>query len=343
MPKTTPPVATSARPDAGQTQFLDVVTRDEATARFREHLQLAPLGHEVVLLRDALHRVLAEDVLAEVDVPGFDRSNVDGFAVQARDTFGAMEETPRSVRTNAEVLAPGIVPDTAVVSGFATPIATGGMLPRGADAVLMVEHSDLVASATGPRMEIRRPLTAGENVSYAGTDIARGETVLRAGQQLTSREIGVLAALGASEVPVFRRPRVAIFSTGDEIVAPGNPLRPGAVYDSNAAIIGAAVEELGGAPVYLGVVPDDEAALARTLAQGLESDIVVLSGGTSKGAGDLSYRVVHRCAIRASSPTASRSSPASRSASPSPAASPSSSCRGFPRRRSSRSTSSWHR
>ncbi|MEO8508020.1 MAG: molybdopterin biosynthesis protein [Betaproteobacteria bacterium] len=293
MPKNTPPVATGTRPDAGQTQFLDVVTRDEATARFREHLLLAPLGREVVPLRDALHRVLAEDVLADVDVPGFDRSNVDGFAVQAKDTFGAMEETPRSVRTNAEVLAPGVVPDTAVVSGFATSIATGGMLPRGADAVLMVEHSDLVASATGPLMEIRRPLTAGENVSYAGTDIARGETVLRAGQQLTSREIGVLAALGASEVPVFRKPRVAIFSTGNEIVAPGHPLRPGAVYDSNAAIIGAAVDELGGVPVYLGVVPDDEAALARTLAQGLASDIVVFSGGTSKGAGDLSYRVVH--------------------------------------------------
>jgi putative molybdopterin biosynthesis protein len=293
MPKTIPPAVKRAPADAGQTQFLDVVTRDEATARFREHLTLAPLGHEVVLLRDALDRVLAQDVLAEVDVPGFDRSNVDGFAVQAKDTFGAMEETPRSVRANAEVLAPGIVPDTAVVSGFATPIATGGMLPRGADAVLMVEHSDLVASAAGPMMEIRRPLTAGENVSYAGTDIARGETVLRAGQQLTSREIGVLAALGISLVPVFRKPRVAIFSTGNEIVAPGDPLRPGAVYDSNAAIIGAAVEELGGAPVYLGVVPDDEAALARTLAQGLESDIVVFSGGTSKGAGDLSYRVVH--------------------------------------------------
>ena len=106
---------------------------------------------------------------------------------------------------------------------------------------------------------MRRPLTGGENVSYAGTDIARGETVLRAGAHLTSREIGVLAALGLPEFAVYRKPRVAIFSTGNEIVAPGNPLRPGAVYDSNAAIIGAAVEELGGTPVHLGVIPDDEA------------------------------------------------------------------------------------
>jgi putative molybdopterin biosynthesis protein len=176
----------------------------------------------------------------------------------------------------------------------ATPIATGGMLPRGADAVLMVEHSEIIASETGPRMEVMRPLTAGENVSYAGTDIARGETVLRAGQHLTSREIGVLAALGMAEVAVYRRPRVAIFSTGNEIVAPGSPLHQGAVYDSNAAIIGAAVEELGGTPVHLGVIPDNEDALAIALEQGLQSDLVVFSGGTSKGAGDLSYRIVGR-------------------------------------------------
>jgi len=286
-------LAKSVKPTSGQTQFLNVVTRDEATTRFREYLRLTPLGKEVVSLREALSRVLAEDVLAQVDVPGFDRSNVDGFAVQAKDTFGAMEETPCRVRTNAEVLAPGVVPGKAVVTGFATPIATGGMLPRGADAVLMVEYSELVESDAGQIIEIRRPLTPGENVSYAGTDIARGETVLRAGQPLTSREIGVLAAMGLTEITVFRRPRVAIFSTGNEIVAPGNPLPPGAVYDSNAAIIGAAVEELGGEPVHLGVIPDDEDALASALAQGLHSDVVVFSGGTSKGAGDLSYRVVH--------------------------------------------------
>jgi putative molybdopterin biosynthesis protein len=291
MPKSINRVEKGVKSDSGQTQFLNVVTRDEATIRFREHLRLAPLGTEVVPLREALSRVVAEDVLARVDVPGFDRSNVDGFAVQAKDTFGAMEETPCRVRTNREVLSPGIVPGKIVVSGFATPIATGGMLPRGADAVLMVEHSELVESDAGQIMEIRRPLTPGENVSYAGTDIARGETVLRAGQPLTSREIGVLAALGLTEITVYRRPRVAIFSTGNEIVAPGNPLPPGAVYDSNAAIIGAAVLELGGEPVHLGVIPDDEDALANALAQGLRSDVVVFSGGTSKGAGDLSYRV----------------------------------------------------
>src|SRR5262245_11259660 len=163
--------------EAAQTQFLDVVTRDEATARFRAHLQLAPLGRETVPLQAALNRVLAEDIVAGVDVPGFDRSNVDGFALIARDSFGALEEQPRTADVNDEVLAPGAFPSLTVAGGHATPIATGGMLPRGADAVLMVEHSEFVDSAQGGAIEIRRAITPGENVSYAGTDIARGETV----------------------------------------------------------------------------------------------------------------------------------------------------------------------
>jgi putative molybdopterin biosynthesis protein len=247
-----------------QSQFLDVVTRDEAERRFREHLRLAPLGRESVPLHAALGRVLADDVIAAIDVPGFDRSNVDGFAVRAADTWGAMEEQARALTLAGETLAPGIVPRLEVACGHATPIATGGMLPRGADAVVMVEHTD----ADHDQVQIRRAATEGENVSYAGTDIARGETVLRAGQPLSSREIGVLAALGLAEVGVHRKPRVAIFSTGNEIVAPGVPLPTGAVYDSNAAIIGAAVEELGGEPVRLGVIPDDEAALSGARAAG---------------------------------------------------------------------------
>ena len=280
------------RHDARQTQFLTVITRDEATARFQQHLRLSPLGQETVPLGQALDRVLAEDILASVDVPGFDRSNVDGFAVQATDTYGAMEEVPRTVVLNEEVLAPGTAPRQTVTAGLATMIATGGMLPRGADAVVMVEHTEPVGD--GGHLEITRAAAPGENVSYAGTDIAKGETVLRAGQLLTSREIGVLAAIGLAEASVYRRPRVAIVSTGNEIVAPGAPLSPGAIYDSNAAIIGAAVAELGGEPIQLGIVADNDEALATALAQGLQYDLVILSGGTSKGAGDLSYRVVSR-------------------------------------------------
>ena len=281
------------RHDPRQTQFLNVVTRDEATARFQQHLRLTPLGRETVRLGAALNRILAEDIRADVDVPGFDRANVDGFAVQAADTQGAMEESARAMTLNDEVLSPGVAPRESVTEGRATTIATGGMVPRGADAVVMVEHTE-VRDARGEarELEVTRAAVAGENDSYAGTDIAKGETVLRAGQLLTSREIGVLAAVGLAEVSVYRKPRVAILSTGNEIVAPGKPLRPGAVYDSNAAIIGGAVEELGGEAVQLGIIADNDAALGAALARALEYDVVVLSGGTSKGAGDLSYRVV---------------------------------------------------
>ncbi|MSR57436.1 MAG: molybdopterin biosynthesis protein [Planctomycetaceae bacterium] len=284
---------------AQQDQFLDVIDRDEARRRFQAHLQLAPLGQETVSLGAALDRVLADDVIARVDVPGFDRANVDGFAIQSADTFGATEGAPRVETLNDEVLSPGIVPRHPVRPGTATTIATGGMLPRGADAVLMIEYSDVIdsrdaAAQTPLQVQIRRAVSPGEHVSFAGTDIARGETVLRARQVLTSREIGVLAAIGAAEVPVFRRPRVAILSTGDEIIAPGASPRSGAVYDSNAAILAAAVRELGCEPVLLGIVADDEPLLSERVTAGLEHDLLLLSGGTSKGAGDLSYRVVSR-------------------------------------------------
>lgn len=279
---------------ARQQQFLEVVDRDEAEARFRRHLTLAPLARERVPLSRALRRVLADDVVAAVDVPAFDRSSVDGFAVRAADLAGASEEAPRLLRLNPEVLTPGVVPRHPVEAGTATVLATGGMLPRGADAVVMVEHTEEREERGAPCVEVQRPVAPGEAVAAAGSDIARGETVLRAGQVLGSREIGALAAVGVAEVAVWRRPRVAIFSTGDEIVPPGRPLPPGGVYDSNAAILAAAVEELGGEPAVLGIAPDDEEALSAMLARALAHDAVLLSGGTSKGAGDVAARVVGR-------------------------------------------------
>ena len=280
---------------AQQDQFLQVVDRDEAIARFHRHLELRSLGSERVPLLRALDRVLARPVVAEVDVPGFDRANVDGFAVRAADTAGAGAQTPKLLRLNAEILTPGVEPRLPVTDGVATLIATGGMLPRGADAVVMVEHTETRQADGGTFIEVRRPAAPGQFVSFAGSDLARGETVVRPGQVVGSREIGMLAAVGCDSVEVCRKPRVAIVSTGDEIVPPGAPIRPGEVYDSNAAILGAAVVEAGGLPEQLGIGPDDEDALARLVQEGLTScDIVVMSGGTSKGTGDLCYRVVAR-------------------------------------------------
>jgi putative molybdopterin biosynthesis protein len=283
---------------ARQEQFLDVLGRDEAIARFHAHLRLAPLGSEEVPLERALGRVLAAAVKAEVDVPGFDRASVDGFAVRAADTAAASEREPAILALNREILTPGIAPRIVVTPGTASLIATGGMVPRGADAVVMVEWTEAHERPDGATViEVSRPVAPGQFVAFAGGDIARGETALRAGMLLTSREIGTLAAIGRDHVPVFRRPRVAVISTGDEIVAPGAPapLPPGAVYDSNAAILAAAVTEAGGEALPLGIGSDDDLSLARLVEEGLaRADLVLLSGGTSKGAGDVCYRVVAR-------------------------------------------------
>jgi putative molybdopterin biosynthesis protein len=271
-----------------QDQFLDVIDRDEAERRFHAALDLRPLDAESVPLSDALGRVLAEDVVAPIDVPGFDRSNVDGFAVRAEDTFGASEDQPRNLTLSGPVLVPGMDSDHTVAAGCATSVATGAVVPRGADAVVMVEYTDL----DGEQLIVRRPVTPGANITFAGTDIGRDETVLRRGEVLTSRETGVLAALGLASVRVVRRPRVAIVSTGNELIPPGAAMHPGLVFDSNATILADAVRELGGEAVAFGIVPDDRDALRDVLRETLFCDAVLLSGGTSKGEGDLSYRVV---------------------------------------------------
>lgn len=273
-----------------QQQFLDVIDRDEAERRFQAALRLEPLGEETVPLAESLGRILATDVAAAVDVPSFDRSNVDGFAVKAADTFGASEEHPWRLALLPEIIATGVVPRSEVIAGQAVSIATGGMLPRGADAVVMVEHADAAGDA---ELLVRRAVVPGHAVAFAGTDIGAGETVLWQGTELTSRETGVLAAIGVDRVRVWQRPRVAVISTGDEIIAPGQPMRPGLVFDSNARILADAVRELGGDAIELGIVRDDLDELRGVVARALaDCDAVLLSGGTSKGAGDLSYQVV---------------------------------------------------
>jgi putative molybdopterin biosynthesis protein len=271
-----------------QNQFLTVLDRDEAERRFRAPLDLSPLDPEDVPLGRALGRVLAADVVSPADVPGFDRSNVDGYAVRAEESFGAAETAPVSLRLNPDQLTPGVVPHRSVEPGTATAIATGGMLPRGATAVVMVEFTDVKDGS----LVVSRPVVPGANVTFAGTDVGRGETILAKGTVLTSRDTGVLAVVGIATVPVVRKPRVAILSTGDELVPPGESPRPGCVFDSNATVLADAVRELGGDAVLFGIVPDDPDQLRTKLIDALGFDAVLLSGGTSKGQGDVSYRVV---------------------------------------------------
>ncbi|HET7804025.1 MAG TPA: molybdopterin biosynthesis protein [Pseudolabrys sp.] len=280
------------RAAARQEQFLEVVSAEEARSRFEKHLDLKPLAAENVTLADSRGRVLAQDIIAPVDAPPFDRSNVDGFAVRAVDTSGASDGNPKVLTLNPEVIACGHMPVETVTAGTCTAIATGGVIPRGANAVLMIEQTELIEEGK-PRLEVRRAVLPGQFISYAGSDIARGETLLRRGTEIGAREIGMLAACGLDRIEVVRRPKVAVLSTGDELVEPGKPLRPAGVYDSNSAIVAAAVAEAGGEPIASGAFRDDAVVLEKAVREALEaSDMVVLSGGTSKGAGDLSHRVV---------------------------------------------------
>src|SRR5437868_8006776 len=285
------PFSTS-RDSVDQDQFLNILSREEALKHFDAALFPRARPTEQRPLADALGCALAHDIVAPIDVPPFDRSNVDGFAVRSADLASASEATPVRVMLNDEVIACGIAPTRPVLSGTATSIATGGPVPRGADAIVMVEHTQPV----GPRaIEIRRAASPGQFVSYAGSDIARGEALLRAGTMIGSREIGMLAACGIADVPVVRRPRVAVISTGDELVQPGSPLHPAAIYDSNGAIVAAAVNENGGEAVFFGAIPDDERQLEAVMRDALQNcDMLVLSGGTSKGAGDVSHRIIAR-------------------------------------------------
>ena len=272
-----------------QSQFLNVVSRDEAERIFLEAFPPRALPAVRVPLAEALGRVLATDVAAALDVPGFTRANMDGFAVRAADTFGANEEQPVELELLAETARVGTAPAMEVAAGTGMTIATGAMAPRGADAVVMVEDTDIEQG----RLIVRRAVAPGSNIATAGSDMARGEVVLRAGDRLSSRDTGVLAALGVAEVEVVAHPRVHLFSTGDELVRPGEPLAPGGIHDCNGRLLADALREVGAEVIEGGIVRDDEQALRRRLDEALASaDLVLFSGGTSKGAGDLSYRVV---------------------------------------------------
>jgi molybdopterin molybdotransferase/putative molybdopterin biosynthesis protein len=291
--KTETELLAAIRDAARQEQFLEVVSSEEAHKRFAANLDLSALPPETVSLDAMLGRVLAHDIAAPLDVPPFDRSGVDGFALRAEDIAKASEASPLKLRLNAEVIACGHVPVIEVGPGTASTIATGGMLPRGADAVVMIEQTELIEDKDGLFVELRRPAAAGQFVSYAGSDIARGETLLRRGTLIGSREIGMLAACGLALVEVVRKPKIGVLSTGDELVPPGQTRKEAGIYDSNGAIIAAAVTEAGGLPVPFGAFADDEKILQAAMRRALsECDMVILSGGTSKGAGDLSHRIV---------------------------------------------------
>jgi molybdenum cofactor synthesis domain-containing protein len=262
---------------------------DEAKKVIAERLKPKALGAEEILLLDAYNRVLKENVVSTLDIPPFSRSTVDGFAVKAEDTFGAEENQPVTLSVRG-VVNIGELPKIRIGKGEAAEIVTGAPVPDGADAVVMVEETD----RKDAELRVYRAVTKDGNVMKKSSDIKKGETVLKGGQILGASEIGVLAALGLTKAKVFTEPIVAVLSTGGEVTEPGKELPAGKIYDINAYSLSTAVRESGGKPVYLGVVPDDEAALRKALERALASaDMVLTSGGVSVGPHDLTPKIVN--------------------------------------------------
>jgi putative molybdopterin biosynthesis protein len=286
-------------------EFRDLAT-PEAAREAIDSLDLAP-EPETVPLAEARGRVLAERVDAAIDVPGFDRASMDGYAVRARDTFGADEADPAELDLVGAVHA-GAAPEVTVSPGTCAEVSTGAVMPEGADAVVMVERTDELGAdgetETGAgegakddpgRIAIRTAVAPGDHVMSAGADIAAGARALGPGTRLTPREIGLLSALGVDEVPVEGKPRVGIVSTGDELVRPGETLDPsrGEIYDVNSTTIAAGVEEAGGDPVLYPHAGDDYDEMERLLRRAAdECDLVLSSGSTSASAVDVIYRVI---------------------------------------------------
>ncbi len=271
-------------------EFRDLADPDDARDAIAS-LDLAPDSEEV-RLEDARGRVLAERIDAQLDVPGFDRASMDGYAVRARDTFGADETDPALLSLVGTVHA-GAEPAVDVGEGEAVEISTGAVMPPGADSVVMVERTD--EREGGDTVEVRTALAPGDNVMLAGADVAAGERALGPGTRLTAREIGLLSALGVESVPVRGKPTVGIVSTGDELVRPGDEVdsAAGQIYDVNSYTVAAAVEEAGGEPKlypHAGDDYDEMEAILREAAD--ECDLVLSSGSTSASAVDVIYRVI---------------------------------------------------
>ncbi|WP_247002452.1 molybdopterin biosynthesis protein [Halosolutus gelatinilyticus] len=285
-------------------EFRDLATPEEA----REAIDSLSLegGVERVSLADARGRVLVARLDAELDVPGFDRASLDGYALRARDTFGADEAEPARLTIVGEVHA-GETPDVEVVEGEAVEISTGAVMPQGADAMVPVERTDRVergstdetngdaAGTEGDDVLIRTSVAPGDNVMFAGADVAAGERALGPGTRITPRDIGLLSALGIDEVPVRAPPTVGIVSTGDELVRPGDDVDSdrGEIYDVNSYTIAAGVEDAGGEAVLYPHAGDDQDEMERVLRVAAdECDLVLSSGSTSASAVDVIYRVI---------------------------------------------------
>ncbi|SDK94081.1 molybdopterin molybdotransferase [Maridesulfovibrio ferrireducens] len=266
--------------------FFNIISREEFESLL---LSFAPTGIEKSSIADAYGLVLGEDILSPEDLPPANRSCMDGYAVNARNAFGATEGNPAYLECCAE-LRVDEAPDFTLKPGDCAAIPTGGTLPDGADAVVMVEHTHELGSGT---IEIRKSSAPGENIMLKGEDTAKGENIYEAGHTVRFQDVGLLAALGIGNVSVHKKPRIGIISTGDELVEIESPSRAGSIRDVNSHTLRCLVSKAGGIPVNYGIVRDEIEKLEATLAKAIaENDIVLLSGGSSVGMRDLTVRAI---------------------------------------------------
>lgn len=291
-------------------EFFNVVSVDKAKQILSHEFKHIKLETEIVPIKQSLSRYLGNNIVADCNVPEFDRSTVDGYAILVEDSHGASEAVP-SVLTLTGQVKMGEFTDKKIKSGQAIYVPTGGMLPKGATGMIMIEHTEKMDDET---LLISKPISKGENVVYKAEDIKKGDAVLKRGQKIGTKEIGVLASLGINSIPVFKKPRVYIISTGDEIVDIDKKLQAGKIRDINSYTLESLVDNSGGLVSGREIIRDDFQSLLSCVEKAIEiSDIVLLSGGSSVGTKDFTHKVinsikgrgvfVHGLAIKPGKPT----------------------------------------
>ncbi len=276
--------------------LFKVSTPNEVITILKDHLNLKEITKnniEEVDIKIALHRFLAEEIVAPDNLPGFNRSTMDGYAIRAEDSFGATGSLPSYFKIIGEIKM-GVRPEFKINLGVAVKISTGGMLPEGANAVMMVEYTENIDNNT---IEARRSISPWENVIREDEDLKTGEIILRKGHRLRPQDIGVLAGIGKTNIKIYKKPKIAIISTGNEIIPAKEKPLISQVRDINSYTLGACIEEAGGAPVYRGIIKDEVILLEQEIKKTIKEDkteAVIISGGSSVGIRDITLEVLNR-------------------------------------------------
>ncbi len=276
--------------------LFKVSTPVEAIKVLKDHLDIQKIiqkNREIVNIKDSLHRVLAEEIISPCNLPGFNRSTMDGYAIRAEDSFGASESLPSYLKIIGEIKM-GSKSEFKINPGEAVKISTGAMLPEGANAVIMLEYTVLIDDTT---VELRRSVAPWENIVREDEDLKAGEVLLKEGYRLRPQDIGILAGIGKINIKVFKRPRVAIISTGNEIIPAQDEPQIGEIRDINLYTLGACVEEADGIPIYKGIIKDEVDLLEQEIRKTIKKDkveVVIVSGGSSMGTRDITLEVLNK-------------------------------------------------